>query len=247
MISKAKVRFIKDLQVKKYRLAEQCFLVQGAKAVKETLASDFEVPTLLGTKDFLGSLDRKVQARVGETLEVSEKILTSVSSVETNNSALAVVRMKVNQPPQPPFKDFLLVLDDIRDPGNLGTIIRTADWFGIRNIVASPETTDVYNAKVINATMGSFLRVDIFYTPLSEWLSTFSLPVYGTFLTGEDIHTVRFPKSGILVMGNESRGISAEVEKLITHRITVPRYGKAESLYASTAAAIVLDNLCRGL
>lgn len=245
MISKAKARFIKFLQVKKYRLAEQCFLVQGAKAVKETLASDYTISTLLGTEDFFNSLDRKVYASVGEIIEVSENELTSVGSIEANNSALAVVKMRPNQGPRPPFADFSLVLDDIRDPGNLGTIIRTADWYGVRSIVASPETTDLYNPKVINATMGSFLRVNVFYTPLEEWLSLVSLPAYGTFLNGENIHSIKFPKAGLVVIGNESKGISPAIEKRITHRITIPRYGQAESLNASIATAIVLDNVYR--
>jgi len=245
MISKAKVRFIKFLQVKKYRLAEQCFLVQGAKAVRETLTSDFVIPTLLGTEEFFNSVDRKILANVTEIIVVSAKELTSVGSVEANNSALAIVRMKPNHGPQPPFKGFSLVLDDIRDPGNLGTIIRTADWYGITNIVASPETTDLYNPKVINATMGSFLRVNVFYTPLEKWLASVSLPAYGTFLNGENIHSVKFPKAGLVVVGNESKGISSVIEKRITHRITIPRYGQAESLNVSTATAIVLDNVYR--
>ena len=245
MISKAKARFIKLLQVKKYRLAEQCFLVQGAKAVSETLTSDFTIPTLLGTDEFFNSVDRKILASVKEIIKVSADELTSIGSVEANNSALAIVRMRPNQGPQPPLTGFSLVLDDIRDPGNLGTIIRTADWYGIKNIVASPETTDLYNPKVINATMGSFLRVNVFYTPLEAWLSSVSLPTYGTFLTGENIHSIKFPNAGLVVVGNESKGISPSIEKRITHRITIPRYGQAESLNASTATAIVLDNVYR--
>ncbi len=245
MISKAKARFIKLLQVKKYRLAEQCFLVQGAKAVSETLTSDFTILTLLGTDEFFNSVDRKILASVKEIINVSANELTSVGSVEANNSALAIVRMRPNLGPRPPLAGFSLVLDDIRDPGNLGTIIRTADWYGIKNIVASPETTDLYNPKVINATMGSFLRVNVFYTPLEAWLSSVSLPKYGTFLTGENIHSIKFPNAGLVVVGNESKGISPSIEKRITHRITIPRYGQAESLNASTATAIVLDNVYR--
>lgn len=245
MISKAKSRFIKELQVKKYRLAEQCFLVQGAKAVKETLASDYKIHTLAGTTEFFGSLGTTSMSHVKEILEVSEKELTSIGSVEANNSALAVVQMKAPQKPILTSNDYALALDDIRDPGNLGTIIRTADWYGLKNIVASPETTDVYSPKVINATMGSFLRVSVFYTVLEEFLADFLLPVYGTFLNGENVHAVNFERGGLIVVGNESKGISPAVEKIITHRITIPRTGGAESLNASTATAIVLDNLRR--
>ncbi len=247
MISKAKSRYIKELQVKKYRLAEQCFLVQGAKAVYETLASDYKIHTLVGTAEFLSAVTSTSLSRVNETIEVSEKELTAISSVEANNSALAVVRMKITKKPILSSADFALVLDDIRDPGNLGTIIRTADWYGIGNIIASPETTDVYSPKVINATMGSFLRVEVFYTPLDDFLKASSRIVYGTFLDGENVHKLNFDGGGLIVIGNESRGISAGVEKFITHRITIPRWGMAESLNASTATAIVLDNLKRRL
>ena len=247
MISKAKARYIKFLQVKKYRQAEQCFLVQGAKAVKETLTSDFEVETLLGTRAFLDSYNKVRSGKAREVIEVSEKELTDVGSVETNNTALAVVRMKLNREPVLPSDDFSLVLDDIRDPGNLGTIIRTADWYGIQNVIASPETTDLYNPKVISATMGSFLRVHVFYVPLVEYLLKISMPVYGMFLDGKDVHSENFAKGGLIVIGNESKGISFEVEKQISHRITIPRVGGAESLNASTATAIVLDNLRRHL
>ncbi len=246
MVSKAKVRFIKQLQVKKYRQAEQCFIVQGGKAVKESLASGFKVQTLLCTDEFLNGLDKNLASQAGEMIVVSEKDLTSIGSVESNNAALAVVAMKPNRSPQIPLSEFILVLDDIRDPGNLGTIIRTADWYGIRNIVASPETTDIYNPKVISASMGSFLRVEVYYTALPEFLAKLSSPVYGALLKGENVHKLNFEKIGALVIGNESNGISPAVEKLVTHRVTVPRFGGAESLNASTATAVILDNIRRG-
>lgn len=246
MISKAKARFIKHLQVRKYRQAEQCFIVQGAKAVKETLASDFVIRTLIGTSEFIESVSKPVLANL-EIVEVSENDLSMIGSVESNNAALAIVNMLPNQRPALPQNDFSLVLDDIRDPGNLGTIIRTADWYGVKNIVASPETTDVYNPKVINATMGSFLRVKVWYTPLEDFFSTITLPLYGAFLNGENIHSIKFTKGGLIVIGNESKGISPPIEKRITHRLTIPRYGGAESLNAANATAIVLDNLRRQL
>jgi TrmH family RNA methyltransferase len=245
MISKAKVRFIKSLQVKKYRLAEQCFLVQGAKVVKETLASEFKVVTLLATAEFVSSTDRKILANAAEVIEVSAGELASVGSIDSNDAALAVVQMRERVDPQVPSGAYGLLLDDIRDPGNLGTIIRTADWYGVRQIIASPETTDLYNPKVINASMGSFLRVNLSYTILTDWILSTGLPVYGAFLDGADIHSTRFEKAGVIAIGNESRGISPAVEKLVRHRVTIPRYGKAESLNASAATAVILDNLRR--
>jgi TrmH family RNA methyltransferase len=245
MISKAKVRLIKSLQVKKYRQEEQCFVVQGGKAVKETLTSDYTVLTIAGTKEFLSGLPKSLADHAGEVIEVSEQELAAIGSMEANNAALAVVKMKPTGKLMIPADDFTLMVDDIRDPGNLGTMIRTADWYGIRNILASPETTDVYNPKVINATMGSFLRVNVFYLPLAEFLSSTTLPVYGAFLNGENVHKMKFEKGGIIVIGNEARGISVEVEKRIRHRITIPRVGAAESLNASVATAVILDNIRR--
>jgi TrmH family RNA methyltransferase len=168
-----------------------------------------------------------------------------VGSVETNNAALAVVFMKEDRPPGMPLTDFIVVLDDIRDPGNLGTIIRTADWYGVRHIVASPETVDFYNPKVISSSMGSFLRTGVSYTALPEFLSKISVPIYGALLKGESVHRTKFEKAGALVIGNESNGISSEVEKLVTHPVTIPKFGGAESLNASTATAVILDNIRR--
>jgi len=243
MLSKAKVRFIKSLQVKKYRLAEQCFVVQGAKAVREVLASDFKVDLLVGTPSFFQ--EKLAAHKASEVIEASEKELTAVSSVETNSAALAIVRMKPAGRPVIPNDNFTLVLDDIRDPGNLGTIIRTADWYGVPLVLASEETTDLYSPKVINSTMGSFLRVAVHYGKLDQWLSTVNIPVYGAFLDGTDIHKVQFGKAGLLVIGNESKGISPGVAKWVSQQVTIPRIGKAESLNASVATAIVLDNLRR--
>ena len=241
MLSKANIKYIKSLQVKKYRKQEQCFIVEGAKTVQELLASDFEIVDLFGTPDFLGSLN----IVRGTVHEVSETELSALGEFQSNNAALAVARMKSNEPLNVSDAEFALALDDIRDPGNLGTIIRTADWYVINKIIASSETADFYNPKVITSTMGSFTRVKIFYTDLVSYLSTIKLSTFGAFLDGEDIHQVKFGKGGIIVIGNESRGISEALEQLITQRITIPRYGQAESLNAGMATAVICDNLRR--
>jgi RNA methyltransferase, TrmH family len=242
MLSKAKIKFIKSLQVKKYRKQEQCFVVQGAKSVQELLASDFEVSLVLGTADFFAHTSQQIHA---ETIEVSAKELTDLSEFQTNDSALAVARLKPNRPLTIRPNTFALVLDDIRDPGNLGTIIRTADWFGIHTIIASEETADFYNPKVISATMGSFVRVEIYYTNLEDYLGKTTLPVFGAYLDGKDVHHTSFGNSGLIVIGNESRGISGSLEKFITDKITIPRYGQAESLNAAIATAVICDNIVR--
>lgn len=240
MLSKAKIKFIKSLQVKKYRKQEQCFVVQGAKSVQEVLASEFEVITLLGTPDFLHGV--KYTDKI-EVIDVSEKELASLGEYQSNDSAFAVVRLQPNHPLKIEKDEFIIVLDDIRDPGNLGTIIRTADWYGITKVVASEETADFYNPKVISSTMGSFTRVEVFYTDLVQYLRDSNNKVYGAFLEGQDVHTADFSSGGFMVIGNESHGISPHLEKLVTDKITIPRYGKAESLNAAIATAVICDNI----
>jgi TrmH family RNA methyltransferase len=244
MISKATGKFIKSLQVKKYRKEEQSFIVEGAKSVAELLRSDFEVKWLAATDDFLQLHANVLSNRHIEWTEASAKELGQLGTFQTNDGALAVASMKPNQP-LTVQNEYALILDDIRDPGNLGTIIRTADWYGIDKIIASEETADFYNPKVISATMGSFCRVQLYYGNLVEYLNTTHLPVYGTFLNGKNIYTVDFEKAGLIAMGNEANGISTEVGQLVTVPITIPKRGGAESLNASIATAIVLDNVFR--
>ncbi|MFM7429618.1 MAG: TrmH family RNA methyltransferase [Flammeovirgaceae bacterium] len=244
MISKATGKFIKSLQVKKYRKEEQSFIAEGAKSVAELLRSDFEVKWLAATDDFLQLHANVLSNRHIEWTEASAKELGQLGTFQTNDGALAVASMKPNQP-LTVQNEYALILDEIRDPGNLGTIIRTADWYGIDKIIASEETADFYNPKVISATMGSFCRVQLYYVDLVEYLSTTHLPVYGTFLNGKNIYTVDFEKAGLIAVGNEANGISTEVGQLVTVPITIPKRGGAESLNASIATAIVLDNVFR--
>jgi RNA methyltransferase, TrmH family len=236
MLSKAKIKFIKSLQIKKYRKQEQCFIVEGAKSVRELLNSDFEVKTLLATKPFLSSVS--IDPLI-EVIEVNTKDLEGLGEFQTNESALAVGRLMANEPISLANDEFALVLDDIRDPGNLGAIIRTSDWFGLNKIIASNETADFYNQKVISATMGSFTRVKIYYTDLQQFLSTARKPVFGTYLNGTAIQKVDFGTGGLILIGNESNGIHAELEKFVTCPVTIPRIGEAESLNAAIAAGIL--------
>lgn len=241
-ISRKEASFIRSLQVKKYRKQEQCFVVEGGKSVLELLASDFEIVSVLGTPEFLASAHT---ALTGEVHEVSEKTLESLGEFKTNRTALAVARMKPNKALSVEAGEYALVLDDIRDPGNFGTIVRTADWYGIRKLIASPETADFYNPKTISSTMGSFTRVSVFYTTLPSYLNTSGVPIYGAFLDGTDVHTVAFAGGGLIVIGSESHGISPEVASQVGTRITIRRYGKAESLNAAIATAVICDNLRR--
>lgn len=245
MISKSQAKFIKSLQLKKYRLQEQCFVVDGEKGVEEVINSDFEILQLVVTQSYFDRAKREVDRYNAELLIATESQLMQIGSFQTNRSALAVVRQKPNQLPQLDSDDFILVLDDIRDPGNLGSIIRTADWFGMRKIMASEQTADFYNPKVINATMGSFTRVQFGYGKLEEELKKVEASIYGTFMEGADVHSTRFEKSGFIVVGNEANGISPPIQKLITNRITIPGAAGAESLNVAIATGIVLDNWSR--
>ena len=236
MLSKAKIKFIKSLQIKKYRRQEQCFIVEGAKSVRELLASDFEVQTLIGTAEFLSTIHPFPGV---EMIEAGVNELQGLGEFQTNDSAIAVAKQKANDPFSIDGDEYALVLDDIRDPGNLGTIIRTADWFGLKKIVASNETADFYNQKVINATMGSFARVRVFYTDLHIYLKSVTIPVYGTYLDGADIHGIDFGRNGLILIGNESKGIGTDLEKYVTQKVTIPKRGRAESLNAAIAAGIL--------
>ena len=242
MLSKANIKFIKSLQVKKYRKQEQCFVVEGAKSVLELLSSDFEVVKILATPEFLEGLERKTSA---EIIEVRAGDLDGLGQFQSNNSALAVARMKPNLPFTLSQDEYALVLDDLRDPGNLGTMIRTADWYGISKIIASEETADLYNPKVITSSMGSFARVKIFYTPLQEYLATVKGKVYGAYLEGANVHHTKFGRGGLVLIGSESHGISHNLKRYITDKITIPGFGKAESLNAAIAAAVIMDNIRR--
>jgi TrmH family RNA methyltransferase len=217
-------------------------MVEGAKSVLELLTSDFQVVRVLGTAEFLSSLSTPTKTTVEEVTELE---LSGIGEFQTNTTALAIARMKPNSSLTISSNEFGLVLDDIRDPGNLGTIIRTADWYGIYKIIASSETADFYNPKVISASMGSFTRVQVFYTDLAEYLSRSPQNIFGAYLNGKNIREVTFGTEGLLIIGNESRGISADLEKFVTNKITIPRYGEAESLNAAIATAVICDNLRR--
>ena len=253
MLSKNQVKYIQSLHQKKYRQQYGAFLVEGAKSVQEVLQSDFQTELVVATDAF-----HKENAQLIDPQRISVEIasvadLERVGTLDSNNAALAVVRTKENRPLVAQPGEITLILDDIRDPGNLGTILRIADWYGVRTILCSETTADVYNPKVISASKGSFTRVRWWYGDVGEFLSQLRsgdpvsplvsrVPVYGAFLDGVDVHQLPFESSGYLVMGNESNGISPAMEQYVTQRITIPRYGEAESLNVGIATAVLLDN-----
>lgn len=207
--------------------------------------STFETEILLATPSFLSDNAKIVDDGDIETQSVTPRELTQVGTLETNDAALAVAKIKPNNEISLPPDDFGLVLDDIRDPGNLGTILRIADWYGINNIIISNDSVDVYNPKVVNASMGSFLRVNTYYTLLEKFLEETDHPVLGTAMEGESAHGFNFGKSGWILLGNESSGIRPELMKHLSSVISIPSYGNAESLNVAVATAVICDNLRR--
>jgi len=245
MLSKNTVKFIKSLHQKKFRNQEQRFFVEGEKSVLEVLDSTFEVELLLATEHFISENKALLSGTNTELISVTQKQLEGLGQYQSNDSALAVVKLKSNQEFDYPNGQLVIGLDDIRDPGNLGTIIRIADWYGIKHLVFSQQTADFYNPKVIQASMGSFTRVNFFYTDLKNIFQKWNVPIYGAFLNGQNIHQMNELSPGVILMGNESQGISSELEKLVSQKVTIPAFGEAESLNVAIATAIICDNFKR--
>lgn len=240
MISKNQLKKIRALGQKKNRKLQQEFLVQGEKNVLELLDSNLSLVELFATEEFI----TKHKARLpSNTISASEQELTKVSTLSSNNAAIAIVKM----PPQniDDFSGTTIVLDGVSDPGNLGTIIRLADWYGITNIICSPDCADVYNPKTISSTMGSFTRINVIYQELASVLENSSKAVYGAYLGGENVHKCKFETDCFLVMGSESHGIREKASTYISHKITIPAFGQAESLNVAMATGIILDNMKR--
>ncbi len=221
------------------------FFVEGEKSVLEVLDSDFSVEMILGTASFEKRNSQVLTSFSGDFISVTQNQLEQVGHYQSNDAALAVVKMKENKAFEPGEDQLILALDEVRDPGNLGTIIRVADWYGIRRLVFSQQTAEFYNPKVIQASMGSFTRVEFFYGDLGEVLERWKLPVYGAFLDGENIHRLDKPASGVILMGNEANGISSELAKKVSQKVTIPGFGRAESLNVAIATAIICDNFKR--
>lgn len=240
MVSKSQIKLITALHQKKYRQQQRRFIAEGVKVIGELLAAGWTLDHLYTTGGDFASLS------VLERTVVSEADLQKMSALATANTCLAVFDM----PEEQPISDtgLIVALDDIRDPGNLGTIIRLCDWFGISQLVCSQETAERYNPKVVQATMGSMTRVAVNYVNLSEFLRQTKLPVFGTFMDGENIYRRELPANGIIVLGNEANGISTGVEALCSDRIAIPRFGEiqqTESLNVATATAIILSEFRR--
>jgi TrmH family RNA methyltransferase len=242
MVSKNQIKLISSLHQKKFRQVNQLFIAEGVKVIQELLDASFELEHLYATIPLFDALP------ADKFSLISDEQLKKMSALTVPNNCLAVFKT----PPVKNFEDqgLILALDSVRDPGNLGTILRICDWFGIRQIICSPDTVDLYNPKVIQATMGSIARVNCVYADLLPILEHTKLPIFGAFMDGKNIYKMNLPPQGIIVMGNEANGISSEIENSIQSRIAIPRFGdlqKTESLNVATATAIILSEFRREL
>lgn len=247
LLSNKEAKLLASLAQKKYREKYELFIVEGQKAILDFLNSGMQAAKILVEKE----TDFPVKAEA-EIVAASAKQLKKISSLSKHNGIIGLFKI-----PKPPKKNIafpgktLLYFDGIRNPGNFGTLIRTADWFGIPKIICSPDSVDVYNPKVVQASMGSIARVEMAYAQPSEFLKQAAeqhIPIYGTFADGKNIYALEKLPPGIIIMGNEGRGIRPEAEKYIGHRISIPRFGKSskpESLNVSVAGALVISEFMR--
>ena len=239
-ISKNQLKLITSLSQKKYRQKHNLFIAEGVKVLNELLNSTFEIETLFCTDDFETSISEKKVVRISETE------LKKVSTLKSPNKALGIFKIPKEKALQ--NSGLTIALDAINDPGNLGTIIRLCDWFGITQLVCSKDTVDCYNQKVVQASMGSLTRVSIHYTDLENYITKSNLDTFIADMDGENVYKTKLPKEGILIMGNEANGVSEEIKSLLQYKISIPRFGETqetESLNVATATAILLSEFKR--
>lgn len=240
MVSKSQIKLITSLEQKKNRTKNGLFVVEGKKGINELLKSNVALDSLFTTESIFNA--PKVKTHL-----ISEQELQKISRLKTAQTAVALFKIPVEISIN--LEGLVVALDGVRDPGNLGTIIRLCDWFGIEQLICSVDTVDCYNSKVVQATMGSIARVAISYVNLEEFLKEHnSSQVLGAFLEGENIYETKLPRNGIVVLGNEANGISLDIENLVTQKINIPQYGKSEeteSLNVATATAILLGEFRR--
>ena len=252
MLSKAQIQFVRSLHQKKFRNEHQKFIAEGPVLVEEALSSGFKVESIYATEAGKERF-KNFSLKETEIIEIAKAELERISLLKQPHEMLAVVEMKETKPGHPEISNLVLALDQIADPGNMGTIIRVADWFGIYQIVCSEDCVEVYNPKVVQATMGSLFRVEVHYASLSDFIQNSKkndpgLKVYGTLLSGKNIYSEKLSAKGIIIMGNESRGISEGLQKLIDEPLTIPFFNKsqhAESLNVAIATAIICSEFRR--
>ena len=238
MISKSQIKLIRSLQQKKYRSKLKLFVAEGPKVINELLTAKFKLHSLYATvEDLFTGVNSEI---------ISDEEISKISFLKNANNSVAV--FTIPEQKKPKKEGITLLLDSIRDPGNLGTIIRLSDWFNVSNIICSSDSVDCFNPKVIQATMGSISRVSISYCDLTEYLSLNDLPVYAGTMDGKNIYKEKLPENAIVILGNESNGISDTLLNLTTHKIGIPRFGndhQTESLNVAVATAILFSEFKR--
>lgn len=239
MLSKAQVKDIRALTQYKSRKEQGVFLVAGDKLAREWLEAEAPVKIIIAEKDWLDAHHKLISLNPNaQTIEVNAAGLARISTLQTPNRVLLVAHLP-KETPVSYINEWCIVLDHLQDPGNLGAIIRIADWYNIKHIIASPDSVDYYNPKVVQAAMGGHLRVNLHTAALPDFLMQTKLPIFAAALDGQNIYQVEKPNAGILVIGNESKGISTEILELATQKVHIPRKGGAESLNAAVATGII--------
>ena len=239
MVSKSQIKLIRSLHQKKFREKTGLFVAEGPKIIADLIESGIEIHSLFSTG---------ISMHKDNLYKITPDELQKISNLKTANTSLAIFRI-------PTFSigketGLIVALDAIRDPGNLGTIIRLCDWFGVKQLICSQDTVDCFNPKVIQATMGSIARVQVLYEDLAAYIKKSTLPVYGACMDGASIYSKTLPKDALVIMGNEANGISEEIMNLIQEKITIPQFGEqleAESLNVATATSIILSEFKRSI
>lgn len=245
MLTKAQIKHLQGLKLKKYRQNYGDFVIEGEKLVTEALLENVFPDLLIATPDWLEAHKGRLPEHIAMA-EATQADIAKISSLSTPQPVLALVKKQtVSEQDIVVNGKWSIALDGISDPGNLGTIIRTADWFGVDTIICSTDCVELYNPKVVQSTMGSLFRVQVLYTDLSAFLSRQHIPKYAAVLGGTSLFQQHLSKEGILVIGSESHGISAEVQKKCTQTVTIPSYGRCESLNAAVAASVILSEVRR--
>ena len=247
MLSKSQIGFIKSLHQKKYRKEHGIFIIEGIKSIVEFIPSAYQIHSIYFLPQYQ-SLLPKLPSNI-KLFEVNNAELEKISTLQAPQGILALVHTPETKvfDKQLLRNNFSLVLDGIQDPGNLGTIIRTADWFGIKQVICSVNTVEVYNPKTVQATMGSLCRVNVTYQDLPALLKDIDIPVFGAMLDGNSLYETNWGTQGLVILGNEGQGVSPEIINLIDRPVTIPRVGLAESLNVAVSAAILCADISRNL
>lgn len=244
MLTKSKIKFLLSLQQKKYRQLNNRFVVDGDKTVRELFNSPLKVETLYAEPWWLWK-NKHVYPDSIEIIEVNEKELKQISTLEAPTGVIAVAHIPTDDKPKLERGKITLALDDINDPGNFGTIIRIAEWFGVETIFCNEHCVDAYNPKVVSAAKGSLFRTKLFYGSLKQLFEKSKAPVFGTVLNGNNIYTANLPHEGIILIGNEANGVSTELLPYLKLKLSIPGSGNAESLNAGVATGIILSEFYR--